>query len=379
MARRLCVCTVIGTRPEAIKMAPVIAELARHDAQIRSRVYVTAQHRDLLDQALCLFGIVPAADLDLMRENQTPNEVMAHILKSLPAVFRAERPDWVLVQGDTTTVAATALAAFHAGIRVGHVEAGLRTYDKREPFPEEINRRIAGVIADLHFAPTRHTAENLLRERVPETCIRVTGNTVIDALRHISSLHFDDPEGLLTAIPRSSRLILVTAHRRENFGARLEGICMGLRELSERYGDRVVIAYPVHPNPNVRQPVEEMLGSRPGIHLLPPLDYLAMVHLMSRADLVMTDSGGLQEEAPGLNKPVLVLREQTERVEAVEAGTVKVIGTDRKRIVAEASKLLDDPDAYAAMASAANPYGDGHAAARIVAALLEAACGTQAA
>jgi UDP-N-acetylglucosamine 2-epimerase (non-hydrolysing) len=278
-----------------------------------------------------------------------------------------------LVQGDTTTVAAASLAAFYAGVKVGHVEAGLRTNDKRQPFPEEINRRIAGLIADLHFAPTARSRANLLAEGVPDATIQVTGNTVIDALQWVAQQPMDRgalPAGLPDTDGETTRLILVTAHRRENFGGPLEQICLALRDIATSYADQVHLVYPVHPNPNVQGPVYALLGDLPNVTLTPPLDYLPMVHLLKRATLVLTDSGGLQEEAPGFGKPVLVLRAVTERPEGVEAGTVRLVGTDRKRIVDQTTLLLNDPLAYAEMARAVNPYGDGHAAGRIVNALL---------
>lgn len=379
----LKVVSVFGTRPEAIKMAPVVRELRKHPDRIQSLVCVTAQHRQMLDQVLHLFDIVPDYDLNVMQDNQSPSQVASAVLARLEPILRKEQPDWVLVQGDTTTVAAASLAAFYAGVRVGHVEAGLRTHDKRQPFPEEINRRIAGVVADLHFAPTQQARQNLLREGVPEGCILVTGNPVIDALRWVSGKS-SPPEAVallhqigladrsMSQQPESSdrRLILVTAHRRENFGKPLENICLALRDLASRYDGRVHILYPVHLNPNVWEPVHRLLGNIPNITLTPPLEYSPLVHLMKHATLVLTDSGGIQEEAPGLGVPVLVLREVTERPEAVEAGTVRVVGTDRQRIVAEACRLLDDPEEHQRMARAVNPYGDGRSSQRIVAALL---------
>ncbi len=363
--------SIVGTRPEAIKMAPVIRELARHGGQIVSRVCVTAQHRQMLDQVLSLFAIAPDHDLNVMEAGQSPARVAAAVLTRLAPVLKAEMPDWVLVQGDTTTVLAAAIAAFYARIKVGHVEAGLRTGDRFQPFPEEINRRMASVAADLHFAPTARARENLLREGIPDALIRVTGNPVIDALFLAAERPYDPAGGPLAGIPWQRRLILVTAHRRENFGAPLEQICLALRDLAETYRDDVQIVYPVHLNPNVQEPVRRLLGNTPGISLLAPLDYLPLVHLLKKSTLVLTDSGGLQEEAPGLGKPVLVLREVTERPEAVEAGTVRMVGADRARIVAGAKLLLDDPAEYRQMARALNPYGDGHAAERIVQALLE--------
>jgi len=385
--RKLRILSVFGTRPEAVKMAPVVRQLARTPG-VESLVCVTAQHRQMLDQVLGLFEIEPDMDLDLMREDQSLAELSAAIFEHLDPILEKYRPDWALVQGDTTTVAITALLAYYRRIRVGHVEAGLRTNDKWQPFPEEINRRVAGVIADLHFAPTEWARQNLLREGTPEQAIVVTGNPVIDALHAVAKQEMpkevnqllgklgiiksgNDKVGNGKPATRSAsmrRLVLVTAHRRENFGQPLENICLALRELAGR-GD-VEIVYPVHLNPNVQAPVYRLLGDAPHTTLLPPLDYLPLVHLMKRATLVLTDSGGIQEEAPAFGVPVLVMRAVTERPEGVEAGTLKLVGTDTKRIVAEAARLLDDPQAYAEMARAANPFGDGHAAERIVGALL---------
>ena len=380
------VLTVFGTRPEAIKVAPIIRELARradpaaedHVPGLVSRVCVTAQHREMLDQVLRLFSIVPDHDLDVMAANQTPTQVAAVVLSKLEPILQQEQPDWVLVQGDTTTVSVAALAAFYARAKVGHIEAGLRTHDKWRPFPEEVNRKVAGAIADLHFAPTGQSRDNLLREAIPPADVVVTGNPVIDALYWVSEQPVptgdsDEEARLLRWLatkPDSERLILVTAHRRENFSGPLEAICGALAEIARRYGDGVRIVYPVHLNPNVWEPVHRMLGDVPNVTLIPPLDYLPLVHLMRRAHLVLTDSGGIQEEAPGLGKPVLVLREVTERPEAVDAGTVRLVGTDRERILTEALRLLDDPAAYEQMAQAVNPYGDGRAAARIVGTLV---------
>ncbi len=375
--KSLKVLSVFGTRPEAVKMAPVVQRLVQTSG-IESRVCVTAQHRQMLDQVLRLFHITPDYDLDLMREDQGLAELSAAIFTHLDPVFVDFQPDWVLVQGDTTTVAIAALLAYYRRIRVGHVEAGLRTFDKWRPFPEEINRRVAGVTADLHFAPTEWTRSNLLREGVDEKLIVVTGNPVIDALQFVAQQ--PEPPEVSDLIRRLSikdrrsaesgkRLILVTAHRRESFGAPLEAVCEALRQLAAR-GD-VEIVYPVHLNPNVQEPVYRLLAALPHISLMAPLDYLPLVHLMKHAALVLTDSGGIQEEAPAFGIPVLVLRDVTERPEGVQAGTVKVVGTDTSRIVSEANCLLDDPAAYAHMAQAANPYGDGHAAERIVQALLD--------
>jgi UDP-N-acetylglucosamine 2-epimerase (non-hydrolysing) len=364
------VLSVFGTRPEAVKMAPVVKELEKRAGHIISRVCVTAQHRQMLDQVLSLFEIQPDHDLNVMQDSQSPTQVAAAVLAKLEPVLQAERPDWVLVQGDTTTVASAALAAFYAGAKVGHVEAGLRTFDKYQPFPEEINRRVAGVIADLHFAPTQRARENLLREGVPDAMIRVTGNPVIDALHMVADLPYDPASGPLAPVPWNQRLILVTAHRRENFGQPLEQVCLALQDIAQIYAGDAHIVYPVHLNPNVQEPARRILSRVPGVTLTDPLDYLPLVYLMKRATLVLTDSGGIQEEAPGLGKPVLVLREVTERPEAVDAGTVRVVGTDRARIVEWARRLLDDPAEYDKMARAVNPYGDGQAAPRIVDAIL---------
>ena len=366
--------SVFGTRPEAVKMAPVVQRLAQ-TSNIDARVCVTAQHRQMLDQVLNLFDIQPDYDLDLMRDDQSLAELSAAIFTYLDPVFSDFAPDWVLVQGDTTTVTITSLLAYYRRIRVGHVEAGLRTHDKWQPFPEEINRRVAGVVADLHFAPTGQARENLLREGIPDQAIAVTGNPVIDALQFVAQQPApQEIEGLLEKLEIASpsahnhkHLILVTAHRRENFGQPLENICQALKELAAR-GD-IEIVYPVHLNPHVQEPVNRILGDVPHITLLPPLDYLPLVHLQKRARIILTDSGGIQEEAPAFGVPVLVLREVTERPEGVTAGTLKLVGTETGHIVREANRLLDDPSAHAEMARAANPFGDGHAAERIVAAL----------
>ena len=368
------VLSVFGTRPEAVKMAPVVRLLAQ-TAGIEARVCVTAQHRQMLDQVLGLFEIRPDYDLDLMRDNQSLPELSASIFTSLDPVLTDFQPDWVLAQGDTTTVAITSLLAYYRRIRFGHVEAGLRTYDKWAPFPEEINRRIAGVVADLHFAPTEWARQNLLREGVDDALIKVTGNPVIDALQVVAEQpepeEIDELLGRLGIGNRESggqKLILVTAHRRENFGQPIEDICAALKSLAER-GD-VEIVYPVHLNPNVQEPVYRLLGDMPHITLLKPLDYLPLVQLMKHAKLILTDSGGIQEEAPGFGIPALVLRDVTERPEGVEAGALKLVGTDTQVILRESNRLLDDPAAYAAMAKAVNPYGDGRAAQRIVESLL---------
>ena len=371
-------------------MAPIVQRL-NQTADIEAYVCVTAQHRQMLDQVLDLFQIKPDYDLDLMRKNQSLAELSASIFIHLDPVLAELKPDWVLAVGDTTTVVTTSLLAFYRRIKFGHVEAGLRTYDKWHPYPEEINRRLATVTADLHFAPTEWAKRNLLREGVDEGAIRVTGNTVIDAFHYVAMQN--EPAEITTLLDRlriapseaqrqsatsfgetdeskTRKLILVTAHRRENFGLPIENICYALKEIAGR--EEVEVIYPVHLNPHVQEPVNRILQGVPHITLLPPLDYLPMVHLMKHATLILTDSGGLQEEAPSLGVPVLVLRETTERPEGVEAGTLKLVGTDTSKIVLEATRLLDDPSAYAEMAKAANPYGDGHAAKRIVDALMSA-------
>jgi UDP-N-acetylglucosamine 2-epimerase (non-hydrolysing) len=356
--------SVFGTRPEAIKMAPVIQRLAAapKGLQLRPLVCVTAQHREMLDQVLRLFSIHPDHDLDLMREGQTLTQITAGALALLEPYLRATKPDLLLVQGDTTTTMAATLAAFYARIPVAHVEAGLRTGDPAYPFPEEINRRVTSSIATHHFAPTESARKNLLREGISEASITVTGNTVIDAL-----LETIKTPGPLPPLPRrGTRIVLVTAHRRENFGAPLQEILRALADLAERYPD-VDIVYPVHRNPNVDGPVRAALGATPGVHLLGPVDYKTFCDLMAASTLILTDSGGIQEEAPSLGIPVLVLRDETERPEAVEAGVVRLVGPHRAAIVENAAELLENPRAYAAMATRVNPYGDGHASERIVA------------
>lgn len=355
-------------------MAPVVMRLAQTPG-VESLVCVTAQHRQMLDQVLTLFQIKPDFDLDLMRPNQSLAQITSRIFENLDPVFQQTKPDWVLAQGDTTTVMAVSLLAYFNRVRFGHVEAGLRTGDKWQPFPEEINRRVAGVAADLHFAPTEWSRQNLLKENVPAGQIVVTGNPVIDALqlvarRSASPEVLDLVQQLGLDGAGAPRLVLITAHRRENFGEPLETVCAAIKRLSGIYAGRVKFVYPVHLNPNVQEPVYRLLTGDPNIILLPPLDYLPLVHLLKRSTLVLTDSGGIQEEAPGLGVPVLVLREVTERPEGVQAGTVRLVGTSEEKIVTEACRLLDDPLAYQAMSKAANPYGDGQAARRIVEALM---------
>ena len=362
--------SIVGTRPEAIKMVPVIQELRRYPSEIVSKVCVTAQHRQMLDQMLELFQIVPDYDLNIMKRGQCLTSVTSMVLEGLKPILQAERPDWILIQGDTTTVMAAALAAFYQHIKIGHVEAGLCTYNNYDPFPEEVNRRLADVVADLLFAPTKWAADNLRREGVPEERIVLTGNTVIDALLQVTDMPFH-PEGTpLANLPiDQKRIILVTSHRREKFGARIDKICVALKAIAEMYSD-VHFAYPVHPNPNVRDRVYCMLSDISNITLLPPLDYLSFAWLLKKSYFVITDSGGLQEEAPGLGKPVLVVRDTTERPEGVRNGSVKLIGTSSLRIFHETTKLLTDRDAYQAMAQGINPYGDGRAAQRIVSSLI---------
>jgi UDP-N-acetylglucosamine 2-epimerase (non-hydrolysing) len=355
------VLSVFGTRPEAIKMAPVLKLLAR-EPDLRSLVCVTAQHREMLDQVLALFSIRPDHDLDLMREGQTLTEITTRALTELGPYLEREKPDLLLVQGDTTTTMAASLAAFYARVPVGHVEAGLRTGDPAYPYPEEVNRRITSVIARYHFAPTERARRNLLADGVADSAITVTGNTVIDALLEVVKL---EPSRLPSLPLRGKRTILVTAHRRENFGAPLEEILSALLDVASSYPD-VDIVYPVHRNPNVDGPVRRELAQVPGIHLIDPVDYKAFADLMAASYLILTDSGGVQEEAPSLGKPVLVLRDETERPEAVEAGVVRLVGPHHEAIVKETRALLDDPKRYAAMATRVNPYGDGKAAERIL-------------
>ncbi len=362
--------TIIGTRPEAVKMSPVIAQLQRHPDKITSVVCVTAQHREMLDPVLELFQIKPHHDLNIMQSNQRLANLTANLLMQLDRVFLAEKPDWVLVQGDTTTVMAATLAAYYQHIRVGHVEAGLRSHNKLNPFPEEINRKIVGTMCDLHFAPTETARQNLLREGVQAEQIHVTGNSVIDALVEISQRPYTWRDQRLESVVRAGRLILVTAHRRESFGQPLHNICLALKQIATSYPD-VRIVYPVHLNPQVQQTVYSLLADVPGIVLLEPVEYQTFVQLMKHAYLILTDSGGLQEEAPALGVPVLVLREVTERPEAVAAGTSRLVGTQTAQIIAAAAELLNDKNAYAKMAQAVNPFGDGHASERIVDILLK--------
>jgi UDP-N-acetylglucosamine 2-epimerase (non-hydrolysing) len=386
---------IFGTRPEAIKMAPVVLRLKEAGEAFQVKVVVTAQHRQMLDQVTELFGLVPDYDLDLMTPNQTLFDITARVLTGLKELLENEKPDLVLVHGDTTTTFAAALAAFYLQIPVGHVEAGLRTRDKYRPFPEEINRRLVGPLADYHFAPTPWARDNLLAEGVPPESIWITGNTVIDALHMITAKVSREEQHWKDFLKRQygftldgRQLILVTGHRRENFGNGFGNICLALKDLVEKRPD-IHLVYPVHLNPRVQEPVHDILlrtqaatQPAPGVYtfevpgggrlsLLPPLDYAPFVYLLSQSYLVLTDSGGIQEEAPALGKPVLVMREVTERPEGVWANTVKLVGTDRERIIREVRELLDNPASYRAMAQAKNPYGDGNAAGRIVKILTE--------
>ncbi|MCM2358013.1 MAG: UDP-N-acetylglucosamine 2-epimerase (non-hydrolyzing) [Geobacteraceae bacterium] len=395
-SRKKKILLVFGTRPEAIKMAPVVKELQKHPDKFETLVCVTAQHREMLDQVLEIFAIRADYDLDIMRPGQDLTDVTANVLVGLRGILAQARPDLVLVHGDTTTTMAASLAAFYAGVPVGHVEAGLRTGNKHAPFPEEINRRVTGCVADIHFAPTDRARQNLLAEGVCDETIHVTGNTVIDALfmaiekiragnleeeiirritanypnfqRVFSRMGSTQNSKLKTQNSDESKLILVTGHRRENFGEGFENICLALHDIAAAHPE-VEIIYPVHLNPNVREPVHRILTDVANVHLIEPLDYLPFIWLMDRSYMIITDSGGVQEEAPSLGKPVLVMRETTERPEAVQAGTVKLVGTDRQRIVAEATELLCNQNAYDRMSHAHNPYGDGKAVERIAARL----------
>ena len=372
----LKVLTVFGTRPEAIKMAPLIAELERHPGRIANKNCLTGQHKDMVAPLIDLFGIRVDYDLNLMRPNQTLEHITVAVLQEVGKILREEKFDLLLVQGDTTTSMAAAMAAFYAGVRIGHVEAGLRTFDKYQPYPEESNRKIIDAMADLFFAHTDLAKQHLLNEGIADSAVAVTGNTVIDALLDVAARPFSFSGSPLASLPFATRkLVLVTAHRRESFGGPFKALCQGLRELAFKYRDEIVLIYPVHRNPNVREVVDRTLAGIDNVMLTDPLDYMPLVHLMKRCHFVLTDSGGLQEEAPSLGKPVLVMRKTTERQEGVAAGTVKLIGTGAADIVREASRLLDDPVAYQSMASRINPYGDGTASVKIVARLLSLAGG----
>lgn len=362
---------VFGTRPEAIKMAPLVKEFEKHSDEFDTKVCITAQHREMLDQVLSFFEIEPDYDLNLMKPNQNLYGLTADIIQNLKVVLEDFEPDYVYVHGDTTTTMATSIAAFYSGSKVCHVEAGLRTFNKKSPFPEEMNRCVTGVVSDIHFAPTQTSKENLLKENKPPKSILVTGNTVIDALHlsvsKVNAQTYNHPEiSMLSQILDSSKkLILVTGHRRENHGKGFLDICEALKELSTKYSD-IQIVYPVHLNPKVQEPVYKILGDIPNIELISPLSYPSFVWLMNKSHIIITDSGGVQEEAPSLGKPVLVMRDTTERPEAVDAGTVLLVGTNKDLIVSKASKLLEDKNAYDEMTKLHNPYGDGMASKKIV-------------
>lgn len=369
MENKIKILTIFGTRPEAVKLAPVIRKIEEYPDRFTSVVCVTAQHREMLDQVLDLFKIVPAYDLDIMKPNQNLFDVTCNSLAGVRDVLEKERPNLVLVQGDTTTTFAASLAAFYEKIPVGHIEAGLRTHKQYSPYPEEMNRRLTSQLASLHFSPTERAMQNLVKEGVPIDRIFVTGNSVIDALFFIKKKFLQDQnffntlENKFSFLAKSKRLVLVTGHRRENFGSGMENICKALLEISGR--DDVELLYPVHLNPNVQEPVKRILGNRPNIHLVEPVGYVPFVYLINRAFLIISDSGGIQEEAPSLGKPVLVTRKSTERPEGLEAGTAKLVGTDSELIVQNAFMLLDDQLKYKRMAKVRNPYGDGRTAERI--------------
>ena len=359
---------VFGTRPEAIKMAPLVKQFLKHGDLFDTKVCVTAQHREMLDQVLDFFKIIPDFDLDLMKPGQNLYSLTSDIIMGIKPVLETYKPDYVFVHGDTTTTLGTSLASFYSGATVCHVEAGLRTYNKKAPFPEEVNRQVTSRIADLHFAPTEKARGNLIKENIPAEKIFVTGNTVIDALMESVKIanqsNINEIETLKSLVDPNKQLILVTGHRRENFGQGFLDICEALKIIS--HYPNVQIIYPVHLNPNVQKPVYSILKGNPNIHLIDPLSYEAFVWLMDKAKIVITDSGGIQEEAPSLGKPVLVMRQTTERPEAVEAGTVKLVGTDKDKIVKETLSLLSDTEKYSQMSRLHNPYGDGHATERIV-------------
>jgi len=357
---------VFGTRPEAIKMAPVINELGKHADFLSPVIVVTGQHRQMLDQVLNLFKIKPDYDLAIMEKDQSIAQIVSKTLEGLEKIVTKDKPDMILVQGDTSTVFAAGLIAHYHRIPLGHVEAGLRTFDKWQPFPEEINRKLTTAMADLHFAPTKTSVNNLVAEKVDQKNIFLTGNTVIDALLLVAARKYQ----LEIDLDNNKKLVLVTTHRRESFGKPMQNTLNALLRLVDTYQNEIEIVLPVHQNPNVKGPVEELLGKASNVKLIEPLDYEPFVHLMKKAHIILSDSGGVQEEAPSLGKPVLVLREKTERPEAVEFGTVKLVGTDEDLIFSEASKLLKDQQAYDKMSKATNPYGDGHAAERIAQAVL---------
>jgi UDP-N-acetylglucosamine 2-epimerase (non-hydrolysing) len=364
------VMVVIGTRPEAIKMSPVVKAIEEYREWLQPVVCVTGQHREMLDQVLEIFDIKPDYDLNVMKPNQTLSGLTATLITGLDQVMTEAKPDWVLVQGDTTSAMAAGLVAFYHNVKLGHIEAGLRTHDRRQPFPEEVNRRITDLMSDLYFTPTEQTRMNLLREGVNPDHILVTGNTVIDALLMTAQRVHNEPLHEVSAVLDGKRVILVTSHRRENFGEPFLNVCSALRTLADRYQDSTHFVFPVHYNPNVRGPAYEILGGIPNITLTDPVNYRTMVKLIDRSYLVMTDSGGIQEEAPSLHKPILILREVTERQEVVEAGAAKLVGCDADRIVRETIRLIEEPDHYQRMSSVRNPYGDGTSSLQIIRAIL---------
>ena len=368
--KKIKVMTVFGTRPEAIKMAPLVKEIEKRE-ELQSIVAVTAQHRQMLDQVLKIFDITPDFDLNIMKDRQTLTDITLRATKGLDDVIKEAKPDIVLVHGDTSTTFAGALAAFYNQVSVGHVEAGLRTYDKYSPFPEEMNRKLTGAISDMHFAPTVNNKENLLKENVCEDDIYITGNTVIDALKTTVKEDYVFETDAINKVDFSKKVIVVTAHRRENLGEGLNNICMALNFIANKYQDEVEIIYPMHLNPVVRETANKHLGNIKNVHLIDPVDVCELHNLMNKSYMIMTDSGGLQEEAPSLGKPVLVLRNETERPEAVKAGTVKIAGVNKDEIIKMAEDLLESKESYEKMAKAVNPYGDGFASKRICDAIIE--------
>jgi len=352
---------VFGTRPEAIKMAPV-AHILKNSKIFKTQIILTAQHRELLDQVMTLFNLDSDYDLNIMQEGQSLTEITIRVLKGLDKIWEKDRPDIVLVHGDTTTTFSASLSAFYKKIPIAHVEAGLRTYNKYQPYPEEINRHLTGVLADLHFAPTKTAKENLIRENIPKNKIIVTGNTVIDSLLYVYNNLGDYKPDFIPSL--NGRMILLTSHRRENWGEPMKNIALALKEILHKFKD-IYLIFPMHPNPLIKEQFMPLLGSEERVFIIPPVDYKTMVYLISKSYLILTDSGGIQEEAPSLGKPVLVLREVTERPEAVKAGTVKLVGTDKEKIIKEVSNLINNEELYKKMASAINPYGDGKASLRI--------------
>jgi UDP-N-acetylglucosamine 2-epimerase (non-hydrolysing) len=347
-------------------MAPVIKELEAHKDTITSKVCVSAQHRELLDQVLHVFKITPDYDLNIMSPGQSLTDITSKVAAGIQGILASEKFDWMIVQGDTTTVVSASLAAFYSGVHVAHVEAGLRSNNREHPYPEEINRRLLTVIAERHFAPTASAHQNLLKENVPPDQVFVTGNTVVDALLRTLDMKYDLQKSALRSIPFDKKIILVTVHRRESFGKPIENVCRAVKEIAQKFDKDVRIVWPVHPNPNVKPVVHKILGQQENVSLIEPINYVDICQLMRRSHLILTDSGGIQEEAPTLSVPVLVMRETTERTEAIEAGVARLTGTDSKKIVEAASELISDPRVYAAMSAKSNPFGDGHSAERIV-------------